>query len=45
LGITAEDLKVFIEKLEIPAETKKYLQALTPSAYTGHAEKLASEIG
>jgi len=42
--ITSEDLKVFIEKLEIPAEAKKSLQALTPRAYTGYAEKLAIEI-
>jgi len=42
--ITPEDLKVFIEKLEIPEEAKKSLQALTPRAYTGYAEKLASEI-
>jgi len=42
--ITAEDLKVFIENLEIPAEAKKSLHALTPRDYTGYAEKLATEI-
>ncbi len=42
--ITPDDLKVFIENLEIPAEAKKSLQALTPRDYTGYAEKLASEI-
>ncbi len=42
--ITPEDLYEFIEKLEIPADAKKSLQALTPRAYTGYAEKLANEI-
>jgi len=42
--ITPEDLFEFIEKLEIPADAKKSLQALTPRAYTGYAEKLATEI-
>jgi len=42
--ITSEDLKVFIEKLEIPEEAKTSLQALSPRAYTGYAEKLAIEI-
>jgi len=42
--ITAEDLFDFIEKLEIPADAKKSLQALTPRTYIGYAEKLASEI-
>ncbi len=42
--ITAEDLFVFIETLEIPADAKKSLQALTPRDYTGYAEKLANEV-
>lgn len=42
--ITAEDLFAFIDKLEIPADAKESLHALTPRAYTGYAEKLANEI-
>ena len=42
--ITPEQLQVFIEKLEIPAEAKAILLNLTPRNYTGYAEKLAKEI-
>jgi len=42
--ITPEQLQVFIEKLEIPAEAKATLLALTPRNYTGYAEKLARGI-
>ena len=42
--ITPEQLQVFIEKLEIPAEAKATLLTLTPRNYTGYAEKLAREI-
>ncbi len=42
--ITPEDLNVFINKLEIPAEAKQKLLELTPRNYTGYAEKLANEI-
>ena len=42
--ITPDELKLFIEKLDIPAEAKQSLQALTPRGYTGYAEKLAKEI-
>ncbi len=42
--ITPDDLKLFIEKLDIPAEAKESLHALTPRAYTGYAEKLAHGI-
>jgi adenylosuccinate lyase len=42
--ITPEDLAVFIDNLDIPAEAKQSLKALTPRSYTGYAEKLASEI-
>lgn len=42
--ITANDLTVFIEKLEIPADAKTALLQLTPRLYTGYAEKLANEI-
>ncbi|HIG65865.1 MAG TPA: adenylosuccinate lyase [Methyloprofundus sp.] len=42
--ITAADMQVFIEKLDIPAAAKQELIKLTPRSYTGYAEKLASEI-
>jgi adenylosuccinate lyase len=42
--ITPEQLQVFIEKLDIPADAKATLLALTPRNYTGYAEKLAREI-
>ncbi len=42
--ITAEDLSVFIETLDIPDNAKKTLFDLTPRSYTGYAEKLANEI-
>ena len=43
-GITPEVLKVFIESLEIPAEAKSQLLALTPALYIGKAEELAKRI-
>lgn len=43
-GITPEVLKVFIESLEIPAEAKSQLFALTPALYIGKAEELAKRI-
>jgi adenylosuccinate lyase len=42
--ITADQLWVFIEKLEIPEEAKLALLALTPRNYTGYAERLAKDI-
>ena len=41
-GITPEVLKVFIESLEIPAEAKAQLLALSPALYIGKAEELAN---
>ncbi|QMT40338.1 adenylosuccinate lyase [Neisseria shayeganii] len=43
-GITPEELKVFVEALEIPAEAKAELLKLTPAAYVGKAEALAKRI-
>jgi len=43
-GITPEVLKVFIESLEIPAEAKASLLALTPALYVGKAQELAERI-
>ena len=42
--ITPEQMRIFIEGLEIPAEAKAELLVLTPRTYTGYAEKLAKEI-
>jgi adenylosuccinate lyase len=42
--ITPEQMQAFVETLEIPAEAKAQLLALTPRNYTGYAEKLAREI-
>lgn len=42
--ITPEQLRLFIEKLEIPDEAKSALLELTPRAYIGYAEALAKQI-
>jgi adenylosuccinate lyase len=42
--ITHEQLQQFIETLDIPAQAKVDLSALTPRTYIGYAEKLAREI-
>jgi adenylosuccinate lyase len=41
--ISPDQLKLFIKKLEIPDNAKTALLALTPSTYTGYAEKLAKK--
>ena len=43
-GITPQVLTVFINALEIPAEAKAQLHALTPALYVGKAEELARRI-
>ena len=43
-GITKEDLHVFIMNLEIPANEKQRLLAMTPQSYTGMAADLAKRI-
>ena len=43
-GITPQVLTVFINALEIPAEAKAQLRALTPALYVGKAEELARRI-
>lgn len=43
-GITPEVLNVFVESLEVPAEAKAQLLALTPALYVGKAEALAKRI-
>ncbi len=42
--ITPEQMQVFIEKLEIPADAKATFLALTPRSYIGYAAKLAKDI-
>ena len=42
--ITPEQLRQFVETLDIPAEAKAQLLALTPRGYIGYGEQLASEI-
>jgi len=40
-GITREALHEFVRALEIPAEAREALLALTPSSYLGKAPELA----
>ncbi len=42
--ITADDIRSFIEKLDIPTSAKNRLLDLSPRDYTGYAEKLARDI-
>ena len=42
--IDAATLRAFIEKLELPAEAKQRLLALTPATYVGDAARLARDI-
>jgi len=43
-GITAEALAEFIEGLDLPAEPKARLRAMTPRSYVGLAADLAGEV-
>ena len=43
-AVTAAILREFVEGLEIPAEAKVRLLALTPAAYTGLAAELARRM-
>ena len=43
--VTGDGMRAFIEKLEIPAQAKAELLALTPHGYTGYAAALAKKIG
>ncbi len=43
-GIDAESLRAFIENLDIPAEAKQRLRALTPAGYIGNAVEQAKKI-
>ncbi len=44
-GITRESLQTFINGLDIPADAKKRLLALTPATYTGNAAQQAKSLG
>ena len=43
--ITSEVIRDFVEKLQVPDIVKETMRKLTPSSYTGNAEKQASESG
>jgi len=43
--ITRDDLDAFINGLDIPAEARERLTALTPGDYTGLAEELTKKLG
>jgi adenylosuccinate lyase len=43
-GISRESMRTFIESLNLPADAKQRLLALTPAGYIGVAEKLANQI-
>lgn len=43
-GITAESMRGFIERLDLPAEDRQRLIEMTPGTYTGLAEQLARDI-
>ena len=43
-GITAEALAAFIERLDIPADARARLRAMTPASYIGKAEELARRV-
>ena len=43
-GITAESMRAFVETLDLPAQDKEQLRALTPGRYTGLAATLARQI-
>jgi adenylosuccinate lyase len=43
-GITEGAMREFVEALDLPADAKARLAALTPASYIGLAERLAREI-
>jgi adenylosuccinate lyase len=43
-GITRESMHAFIDSLDLPADAKQRLQALTPGSYIGRAIELAKAI-
>lgn len=43
-GIDAAAMRAFVESLDLPADARARLQALTPAGYTGLAARLARDI-
>jgi adenylosuccinate lyase len=43
-GMNAESMRAFIQGLDLPADAKARLLALTPGAYVGHAAVLARDV-
>ncbi len=43
-GISADSLREFVSGLDLPADARERLLALTPSTYTGLAARLAHEV-
>ncbi len=43
-GITRDSMRAFIDTLDLPAEARARLLALTPASYVGLAERLARDI-
>jgi len=43
-GITADSMRAFIASLDLPADARERLSALTPATYIGLAERLARAI-
>ncbi|MDO5504726.1 MAG: adenylosuccinate lyase [Pseudoxanthomonas suwonensis] len=43
-GITADTLRTFVEGLDLPADAKARLLAMTPASYIGLAERLAGQV-
>ncbi|MCD1127335.1 adenylosuccinate lyase [Jinshanibacter sp. LJY008] len=42
--VTAEDMKLFIDKLELPEDEKTRLKAMTPANYIGYAANMVDEL-
>ncbi|MFT5366410.1 MAG: adenylosuccinate lyase, partial [Candidatus Latescibacterota bacterium] len=42
--VTQEDIRTFIEKLDIPDQDKQYLLTLTPATYIGLASELVDHL-
>ena len=43
-GMNAQTIRAFVEQLDLPADAKARLLAMTPGSYTGLAEKLARDV-
>jgi adenylosuccinate lyase len=43
-GIDADSMRTFIDGLDVPADAKQRLRALTPAGYIGNAAEQARKI-